>query len=80
MASSAKEAAFVGLGAMGTHLARHLHTVSLAQLGKPALVWNRTPEKAQQHADENYEYYRRIHDFGKTLGLPNLAGEGVPSQ
>ena len=42
--------AFVGLGAMGTHLARHLHGYSLSQLGRPALVWNRSPDKALQHA------------------------------
>lgn len=50
MASSGKQVAFVGLGAMGAHLARHLHGLSLSQGGRPALVWNRTPEKALQHA------------------------------
>ena len=41
----------MGLGAMGAHLARHLHTLSLAQSGRPALVWNRSPEKAVRHAE-----------------------------
>lgn len=41
---------FIGLGAMGSHLARHLHAFSQEQWDLPALVWNRTPEKAQEHA------------------------------
>ena len=50
MSAEPKEVAFLGLGAMGTHLARHLQEYSQEQLGQPALVWNRTPEKAQSHA------------------------------
>ena len=46
-----KEVAFVGLGNMGSHLARHLHAYSQTHLdGRPALVYNRTHEKAVNHA------------------------------
>jgi 3-hydroxyisobutyrate dehydrogenase len=38
---------FVGLGAMGLHMARNLH-----RAGFLAAVWNRTPEKARALADE----------------------------
>ncbi len=38
---------FVGLGAMGTHMARNLHRAGLL-----AAVWNRTPAKARALADE----------------------------
>jgi 3-hydroxyisobutyrate dehydrogenase len=38
---------FVGLGAMGMHMARNLHRAGLL-----AAVWNRTPEKAQALASE----------------------------
>lgn len=42
--------AFVGLGAMGRGMAANLHR-GLEQLGCPPLtVWNRSPEKAEQHA------------------------------
>ncbi|RKG55657.1 NAD(P)-dependent oxidoreductase [Acinetobacter cumulans] len=37
--------AFIGLGAMGWHMASHL-----PKTGLEVLVWNRTEEKAQQHA------------------------------
>jgi 3-hydroxyisobutyrate dehydrogenase len=40
-------AGFVGLGAMGMHMARNLHRAGLL-----ATVWNRTPEKAQALAAE----------------------------
>ena len=43
--------AFLGLGAMGTHLARHLHGFSQKHFGRAAVVWNRTPEKAMLHAE-----------------------------
>ncbi|MGH8301154.1 MAG: NAD(P)-dependent oxidoreductase [Steroidobacteraceae bacterium] len=38
---------FVGLGAMGTHMARNLHRAGLLRA-----VWNRTPEKARALAAE----------------------------
>src|SRR5579864_3066018 len=38
---------FVGLGAMGAHMARNLHRAGLL-----TGVWNRTPEKAQALAAE----------------------------
>src|SRR3984885_7735297 len=38
---------FVGLGAMGMHMARNLHRAGLL-----AAVWNRTPEKARALAAE----------------------------
>jgi 3-hydroxyisobutyrate dehydrogenase len=38
---------FVGLGAMGTHMARNLHRAGLL-----SAVWNRTAEKARSLADE----------------------------
>ena len=37
--------AFIGLGAMGWHMASHL-----PKLGHPVWVWNRTAEKASSHA------------------------------
>lgn len=37
--------AFIGLGAMGWHMASHL-----PKLGHTVLVWNRTPQKAEKHA------------------------------
>ena len=37
--------AFIGLGAMGWHMASHL-----PKLGYPVWVWNRTVEKASSHA------------------------------
>src|SRR3990170_4881223 len=40
-------AGFVGLGAMGQHMARNLHKHDLL-----AAVWNRTPAKAQALATE----------------------------
>lgn len=48
--SDAKEVGFVGLGNMGNGLARHLNARSQERYGSPALVWNRTPEKAERHA------------------------------
>lgn len=48
--SEKKTVGFIGLGAMGSHLARHLHAFSQEQWSQPALVWNRTAEKAQEHA------------------------------
>src|SRR5688500_8028882 len=38
---------FIGLGAMGSHMARNLHRAGLLQR-----VWNRTPEKARALAAE----------------------------
>src|SRR5262245_51582405 len=38
---------FIGLGAMGAHMARNLHKAGLL-----AAVWNRTPQKAQALAAE----------------------------
>ena len=38
---------FVGLGAMGAHMARNLHRAGLL-----TGVWNRTPEKAKALAAE----------------------------
>ena len=38
---------FIGLGAMGWHMASHL-----PKLGLPVYVWNRTAEKAEQHAQQ----------------------------
>src|ERR1700730_9949645 len=38
---------FVGLGAMGAHMARNLHRAGLL-----TGVWNRTPEKAKALAEE----------------------------
>jgi len=48
--NASKTVGFVGLGAMGAHLAGHLHRFSQEQWGRPALVWNRTLKAAQQHA------------------------------
>ena len=45
-----KTVGFIGLGAMGSHLARHLNTFSEKEWGTKALVWNRTLETAQEHA------------------------------
>lgn len=39
--------AFIGLGAMGWHMASHL-----PKLGLPVYVWNRTTEKAELHAQQ----------------------------
>lgn len=41
-------AGFIGLGAMGEHMARHL-----ARQGLLAAVWNRTPDKAARLAEES---------------------------
>ena len=41
---------FAGLGTMGGHLAGHLHRFSTEKHGRPALVWNRSPDKAMAHA------------------------------
>src|ERR1700689_1114637 len=49
---------FVGLGAMGAHMARNLHRAGLL-----TGVWNRTPEKAKALAAEL-----------KVLGFANLTG------
>lgn len=38
---------FIGLGAMGWHMAAHL-----PKLGHQVLVWNRTEKKARQHAEQ----------------------------
>ncbi len=38
---------FIGLGAMGWHMASHL-----PKLGLPVYVWNRTAEKAEHHAQQ----------------------------
>ena len=40
---------FVGLGAMGYHMASHVARLS----GRRCLVWNRTTSKAEQHAREH---------------------------
>jgi 3-hydroxyisobutyrate dehydrogenase len=47
---SSAEVGFVGLGAMGSHLARHLHAYSQTRLGRAGVVWNRSAEKAQEHS------------------------------
>jgi len=52
---------FVGLGAMGAHMARNLHRAGLL-----AGVWNRTPEKARVLAGE-----LKVHAFAS---LAELAG------
>ena len=57
-----KRVAFVGLGAMGSHLARHLHRFSQEHIGRAAAVWNRSPEKAMLHAEANGT------EFARTLG------------
>ena len=54
--------AFIGLGAMGSHLARHLHRFSQEHIGRAAAVWNRSPEKAMLHAEANGT------EFARTLG------------
>ena len=51
--------AFVGLGAMGSHLARHLHRFSQEHIGRAAAVWNRSPEKAMLHAEANGTEFAR---------------------
>ena len=48
---STAQVGFVGLGTMGSHLAGHLHKFSQERHGRPALVWNRSPEKAVRHAE-----------------------------
>ena len=48
---STAQVGFVGLGTMGGHLAGHLHKFSQERHGRPALVWNRSPEKAVRHAE-----------------------------
>src|SRR6202023_1456724 len=52
---------FVGLGAMGAHMARNLHRAGLL-----TGVWNRTPEKAKALAEE-----LKVHAFAS---LAELAG------
>src|ERR1700674_4597696 len=52
---------FVGLGAMGAHMARNLHRAGLL-----TGVWNRTPEKARALAEE-----LKVHAFAS---LEELAG------
>lgn len=44
--------AFLGLGAMGYPMAAHLVRQAQASGGR-TLVWNRTPDKAQRHAQEH---------------------------
>lgn len=41
---------YIGLGTMGSSMARHLNVASTEAGGRPALVWNRSPEKAASHA------------------------------
>ena len=48
---STAQVGFVGLGTMGGHLAGHLHKFSQERHSRPALVWNRSPEKAVRHAE-----------------------------
>jgi 3-hydroxyisobutyrate dehydrogenase len=52
---------FVGLGAMGAHMARNLHRAGLL-----TGVWNRTPEKSKALAEE-----LKVHAFAS---LTELAG------
>ena len=40
---------FIGLGAMGVHMAKHLQT-KICDSKSPLMVWNRTPERAQEHS------------------------------
>lgn len=44
---------YIGLGTMGSSMARHLNVASTEAGGRPALVWNRTPGKAAAHAAEH---------------------------
>jgi 3-hydroxyisobutyrate dehydrogenase len=39
---------FIGLGAMGKHMACHLHA-KVCSAQHPLLVWNRTPERSKEH-------------------------------
>lgn len=51
---------FVGLGAMGMHMARNLHKAGLL-----AGVYNRTADKARQLADElKVQAYSTLGDLG----------------
>ena len=50
VAAPPKTVGFIGLGTMGSHIARHLHAESLKANGRPALVWNRRPGVAEEHA------------------------------
>jgi 3-hydroxyisobutyrate dehydrogenase len=51
--ASKKRIGFVGLGTMGGSMAVHLHKHSLSTRSVPALVHNRSPEKALAHASEH---------------------------
>ena len=50
MASELPTVGFIGLGTMGGGMAVHLHERSMREHGKTALVYNRSPVKAQAHA------------------------------
>ena len=54
--------AFIGLGAMGFPMARHLAKEN------DVLVWNRTREKAERHAREHgttaMDFAKRLLDYG----------------
>lgn len=58
-----KRAGFVGLGAMGCHMARHLND----QLAAPLLVWNRNQEKAIAHA--------AAHGTEQAASVADMAGQ-----
>ena len=44
---------FIGLGAMGGHMAKHLQA-KVCDSSSPLLVWNRTPERAVEHSKKYF--------------------------
>ena len=50
-ALGSKRVGFIGLGAMGTHMANNLQSKA-CDANSPLLVWNRTPERAQEHSSK----------------------------
>ena len=51
-AEAAPSVGFIGLGTMGAPMAGHVHRSALKEYGRGALVWNRSPGKAEAHAEE----------------------------
>ena len=66
---------FVGLGAMGAHMARNLHRAGLL-----TGVWNRTPEKAKALAAElKVLAFANLTELGRQLrsgGDLRVGGQG----
>ena len=63
-------AAFVGLGAMGYPMAKHLHSYSMGTSGSPLMVYNRNPKVSEQHSQEHgSKVAPSLETVGKECGL-----------